>query len=126
MKTLTEKLSLNKQTKIEFDINDAKNGDIITVCCKNSKDRILIFIFKNIEDSVALGNKVVKCYGLYDSDDDSFRIGDNIIVGYIDDFKKDEEYDYWIATSSEEQMLFNSMKRAKYQWNDKTKTIKSI
>ena len=120
---VNERLKLNKNSKLSsYSIKDAKKGDIITTYYINDKNHLLIFIFDKFED-IPYG-KLVRYIGYYDSKKDIYyNDGSAASMGFVDDYDKK---DYHLSSNEERQMLFKGMKKAGYEFDEKTKNVKKL
>ena len=121
---INERLKLNKDSKLfSYSIKDAKKGDIITTYYRNDKNHLLIFIFDKFEDTQSYG-KLVRYIGYYDSEKDIYYNNGSIAsMGFVDDYDKK---DYHLSSNEERQMLFKGIKKAGYEWDEKTKNVKRL
>ncbi len=109
---------IKKDTKIKskpWTIEDAQDGDIISIESQVDKNVIFIIIFKKIDNDII--KRKIKYYGYYYSKKKVFT-------------KCDDEESYfsintkhWLSTEGEKQKLFNSMKDAGYKWDPNKKEL---
>lgn len=120
---ILERLNLNNDSRIsskKWTINNAKEGDIITVKEDNDSDSFFIFIFKCIEDNR------VKCHGYYYSEEKRFEKQYNE-EEYFDEYKDDTwNYVFYPSTEKEKEILYKAMKKASYKWNANKKQLEYV
>jgi len=133
MKNITnfifEKLKLNSQSKLKHDwtIEDAKEGDIITIQLKEGNKKI--YIFRSIEKVPNIGYKGIKMYCFYDYEEGHFFIipeDSGSVMGYLKDYEDPNVLTYWKSTDKEKRIFFDAMKERGYKWNERRKTISKI
>ena len=117
------KISSKEPVKKWNSIEDANNGDIITMSSPYAdKHKIyFIFIFKKIEY-----NKV-KIHGYYYSCSKTFNLSSNpgdFIAQKETNGKWDHEFS--LSTKEEQEIFFDAMNKAGYKWDQNKKEIKKI
>ena len=120
---ILERLNLNNDSRIsskKWTIDNAKEGDIITVKEDKDSDWFFIFIFKRIED-----NKV-KSHGYYYSEEKRFEKQHNT-EEYFDEYKDGAwHYVFYPSTEKEKEILYKAMKKASYKWNANKKQLEYV
>ena len=125
---ILEKLKLNRQSKLkkEWSIEDAKNGDIITINVVRVKIKY-ICIFKCIEpDKDVSETPVIRIYGYYNCVTKYFVImPPTHYFGNLHDVELKRNI-CSLSTEEEKQKLFEAMKYEGYEWDEKKKELKEI
>ena len=124
---ILEKLKLNPQTKLKWTINDAKDGDIITVNISRTHTKN-IYIFKCISPEADFnGAPVIRIYGYYNPETDIFAIiPPSHYFGTLRDVDL-KRHICSLSTEEEKQELFKAAAKEGYKWDaDKKEFIKII
>jgi len=125
---ILEKLKLNSQSKLkkEWSIEDAKDGDIVTVNTSRTNTKN-ICIFKCIEPDKDLnGTPVIRIYGHYNCDLDLFSVtpSDNYF-GTLRDVELKRNI-CSLSTEKEKQELFEAAAKEGYKWDANKKEFINI
>ena len=124
---IIEKLQLNNQSKLNSKLNwsikDAKDGDIITF---KENDLYLVFIFYSIEKDKS--NDQVFAYAFYSVNDDGgwpTEYLDSTVLSIMALNRVSEE-NFYLSNEEEKQLLFNNLKKDGLKWDPIKKEIEEI
>ena len=105
-----------KEESKAMNVNQAKDGDYLSITNNNGNKYIVIF--RNIKD------KEVIRYATYDSDANALYFDAQKNYGYWGNLSGISKVNY--ATEEEKQLLDSELREAGYSWNNSTKKLEAI